>query len=484
MATIGSLGIGSGLDLNGLLDKIAAGESAPLNAIKTRQGAYSAKLSAYGTLQSLLGTLESAAGKLGDASFMGGFKATSSAAGVLAASADSTAAAGTYAVDITRLAQAQSLVSQRVASTTAAIGAEAATLTIDFGAVGAPFTPNAAKTPITVNLAAGKTSLVDVRDAINAAAGGAVSATIINDGTGNRLVLASTATGSNSSMRVTVGAVGAGLVNADLQALVGYDPDGAQALQQTVAAQDAALTVNGIGIASASNTVAGSIQGVTLTLASTGASSVEVARDTGAVTSAINAFVDAYNKLTARLKDLSAYKTDQKGTGPLLGDATARAVETRLRASLFAPQAGQVGDPALLSQVGISFETDGTLTVKSAALEAALSANYSGVARLFTGGTNPVSTGVAAGFCAAIDTLTADNAGENTDGLLTLAMAGARKSLSSLDKDYETAQSRIDARMEIYRAQFKQLDLIMSSMSATSSYLTQQFPAKQATQGS
>ena len=478
MATIGSLGVGSGLDLNGLLDKIAAAEKAPLNAIKARQGSYNAKLSAYGTLQSLIDTLKSAATKLGDAGFMGGFKSTSSATGVLTSSADSTAAAGSYTVNVTALAKAQSLVSQRVADTAADIGADAATLTIDFGVAGAPFVPNTAKTAVSVSLEAGKTSLSDIRDAINKAAGGAVSASIVNDGAGSRLVLAATGTGQGGSMRVTVAAAGAGSLNTDLQALVVYDPDGAKALEEKVAAQDAALTVNGIAVTSATNTVAEAIQGVAMTLVGTGTSTVQVERDAGAVSTAVKDFVDAYNKLNAKVKDLSAYNADKKSGGTLLGDATARMVQSRMRATLFVPQMGQAGDPTLLSEIGISFEKDGTLAIKTSTLDAALSANPMGVARLFTGGTSPLSTGIAPGFASVIDSLAADKEGESLDGLLTLAMSGARKSIALLDKDAARVQDRIDAKIEIYRTQFRQLDMVMSSMSATSNYLTQQFANK------
>lgn len=492
MASIGSLGIGSGMDLNGLLDKIAASERLPLNAIKARQATYSARMSAYGTLAGMLAALQGAADKLADPKFATGFKSSSSATGVLAATADGTALAGSHAVTVDKLAQAQTLVAAGVATTTDDIGAQAATLTITFGTTtgtfdatrqswetydsgtgtwspSGSFAADGALAPITVSLEAGKTSLADVRDAINAAANGAVSASIVNDGSSNRLVLSAAATGSKSSMLVAVDNT-----NADLKALLANDPAGVQNLRQTTAAQDAALTVNGIAVTSASNTVAGAIQGVTLTLADKGASTVKVERDSAAAQTAINDFVTLYNKLDGKLRELTAFNAGTKTGGTLLGDATARLIQSRLRSTLFEAVPGlAAGDPATLSDLGIAFQKDGSLAVNSSKLATALSTKPAAVGRLFGG--DGTAKGVADTLSAAIGTLTQDKSGDSEDGLLTLAVSGARKAVANLDQDYDAMEERIDAKLEIYRAQFRQLDSIMSSMTATSNYLSTQF---------
>lgn len=478
MATIGSLGIGSGLDLNSLLDKLAAAEKLPLTAIKTRQAGYSGKLSAYGTVQSLLGNFQAAAKKLADPAFMGAFKSSSSAPDVLGASADATAAAGSYGVNVTKLAQAQSLVSGGVASTTSLIGSGAANVTIEFGSItgtlddatgtyqpGAAFLADATKSAISLTIASGSTSLAGIRDAINKAAGSALSASIVNDGSGNRLVLTSGVTGQKSSMRITVDAG-----NTGVQALLANDPEGAQALRQTAAAGDAALTVSGIAVTSAGNTVASSIQGVTLTLAKTGASTVTVERDSASVKAAVNDFVNAYNKLQGKLKELSAYDADKKTGGSLLGDSAVRMIQSRLRAALVAPQAGEAGAPRLVSDIGVAFQADGTLAADATKLGAALSGNPAGVARFFAGATG--TTGLAANISSVIDGFNA------SDGLLKVATNGANSAIDRLGRDYDAMQDRIDAKLARYRAQFQQLDAVMSSMTNTSNYLTQQFARK------
>lgn len=492
MASIGSLGVGSGMDLNGLLDKIAAAERLPLNAIRSRQASYSAKVSAYGSVMGMLTSLQLAADKLADAKFATGFKSSSSATTALTASSDATAVAGSYSVVVDRLAQAQTLVARGVATTTEDIGADAATITIDFGSIGddpdvmapafafdaasgtyggAVFTADAARSAVSVNLEAGKTSLADVRDAINAAAGGAVTASIVNDGSSNRLVLTAAATGQKSSMRVSVAGG-----NTDLQGLLANDPAGTQNLKQTAAAQDAALTVNGIDVTSATNTVSGALQGVTLTLVDKGTSTVKVERDTAGAQAAINEFVSAYNKLDARLKELTAFNAGSKAGGILLGDGTARAVQSRLRSALFEVVPGlATGDPERLSDVGIAFQKDGSLLANSTRLGEALASRPEAVGRLFGG--DAAVKGVADTLSALIGTFTQDKAGETEDGLLTLAMSGAKKAVTNLDQDYDRLEERVDAKVEIYRAQFRQLDSIMSGMTATSNYLTNQFAA-------
>lgn len=483
MSSIASLGIGSGMDLNGLLDKLQAAEQAPLQQIQKRQSAVQSRFSAYGLLQGMLASVQGAANQLAKPDFMNAFKASSSATGVLAASADTTALGGNYAINVSKLAKSQTLATGGVASTSAAIGSAGATITISFGTItgtldpasqqytSATWTPNATKSAITVNLAAGQ-SLVQIRDAINTATAGAVQASIVNDGTSNHLLMTSTATGASSSMELAVSGDSA------VQALLANDPTSAigQSLKEIGSAQDALLTVNGMNVTSASNTVSGAIQGVTMTLADVGASTVTVARDTASVKGVINGFVAAYNTLASKMKSLTAYSPGST-SGVLLGDATARAVQQRLRSTMFASHTGQAGDPLRLSDIGVAFQKDGTLAVDDTKLTKALANNPTGVTRLFAGNDSADTTGFGHVVSSLVDTFTADPLGSDQDGLLTVAMAGATKTISSLGDELQRTQDRIDASMAQYRKQFQALDLVMSTMTATSNYLTQQFAA-------
>ncbi|WP_371873424.1 flagellar filament capping protein FliD [Massilia phyllostachyos] len=248
--------------------------------------------------------------------------------------------------------------------------------------IGAGFAQDGDKASGVVTLEAGDQSLQGIRDAINKANIG-VQASIVSDGSAEpyRLVLTSTKTGEKSSMKISVS--GEAGVDADpaLQALLGYDPAGAQGLKQTSAAQSAKLDVNGVAVTSDTNNVSGAIQGVTLDVSQTGKSNVTIAKDTNAVKNSVDAFVKAYNTLNSTMKSLTAYDATTKKGGPLVGDSTVRSVQTQLRGLL----GTAVGDGKLttLSQVGITFQKDGSLAVDSSKLNKAMTENFSEISGLF-----------------------------------------------------------------------------------------------------
>jgi flagellar hook-associated protein 2 len=316
---------------------------------------------------------------------------------------------------------------------------------------------------VPITIAATNNTLEGIRDAINAAKAG-VSASIVNDGSGtpHRLVLTSSQTGEASSMRISVAG------DAPLQSLLNNNPAGAQNLRQTMTAQNAQLTVNGIPVTSASNTVKEAIQGTTLNLLKTGSSSLATQPDTATVEAAINDFVKAYNGLQATANALTTYDKDSKTAAALVGDSTLRNLQTRVRQALTTPQAGGVNDLKVLSEIGVSFQKDGTMAVDSAKLKSALGSNLAGVSGLFASATGSTA-GYGKQLSAVVDNLT------STGGALKVASDGMTASLKQLDQQYTDMKMRVDAKVERYRAQFTQLDLLMSKMSGTSSYLTQQF---------
>jgi flagellar hook-associated protein 2 len=496
MAAVSSLGIGSGLDLNSLLANIKSAEQAPLVALQQQQRSYTSKLSAYGQLNSALSALQTAAEALAKPALYTGVKATSSATDVLTASALSTAASSSYALNVTQLTQAQSLATAGVASTTTAIGAGAlTTVTLDFGTIsggtldpatgkyaGATFTADAARTGASITIDASNNTLAGIRDAINGSATMGVTASIVNDGsaTPNRLVLTSKQSGETSSMRITLTgdpADPATAADPALSSLLANDPAATQNLQQTAAAQNTKLTVNGIAITSATNTVAGAIQDVTMTVAKVGTSTLSVQPDTGSVQSAVTTFVNAYNSLQGVATTLTAFDATSKSGAVLLGDSTLRNIQARIRSELTTAQVPDGSGLAMLSQIGVTFEKDGTLAIDSTAVKLenpikladALSGNMSGVAKLFAG------TGDVGGYGRQLSSLLTGMT--DASGTLTAATKGINTSLDSLGKQYSAMSERIDATVARYKAQFNQLDTLISSMNQTSSYLTQQFDA-------
>jgi len=319
-----------------------------------------------------------------------------------------------------------------------------------------------------VTIDASNNTLAGIRDAINGADAG-VTASIVNDGSGtpNRLVLVSTQTGAASSMRISVDG------DAALQNLLGNDPAGTQNLQQTVAAQNAKLTVNGIAITSASNTVKEAIQGSTLTLVNTGTTGLSMKANTSSVTTAINDFVKAYNSLQSTATTLTAYDADTKTGAALMGDSTLRNLQTRIRQALTTPQAGGADDFKVLTEIGVSFQRDGTLAVDATKLDKALASNLAGVSKLFAS-----ATASSAGYGKQIDALVTDL--NSTGGSLKVASDGVTATIQQLGEQYKAKQAQVDDTVARYRTQFNQLDVLVNSMNSTMSYLKQQFDAMNA----
>lgn len=479
MATITSLGVGSNLELGTLLTQLQTAESQPLVALEAKAKSYTSKLSAYGTLQSALGVLQTAAKKLSDPALFQTVTGTPSVSGILAASSTDPSSAGSYSINVSQLAQSQSAITAGQLNATTAIGS--GKITIDFGTItggtldpatgkysGAGFSRDATRIAKPITIDATNNTLGGIRDAINAADAG-VTASIVNDGSGtpNRLVLVSTQTGEASSMRISVDG------DAALQNLLNNDPAGTQNLQQTAAAQNAKLTVNGIAITSASNSVKEAIQGSTLTLVGTGTTNLAMKANTASVTTAINDFVKAYNSLQTTAGSLTAYDADTKTGAALMGDSTLRNLQTRIRQALTTPQAGGADDMKVLTEIGVGFTKDGTLAVDATKLDKALSTNLEGVSKLFAS-----ASGSTAGYGKQLDALVEDLT--KSGGTLKVATDGITTTIKQLDEQYNAMQTRVEATVDRYRKQFNQLDVLINSMNSTMSYLKQQFDAMNA----
>jgi flagellar hook-associated protein 2 len=394
MATISSAGVGSGLDVNGIVSKLMALEQQPITVLDQKEAGLQGKLSSYGSVSGALGAFQSTMAGMSYLSSFQAFSATPVDSNILSAAATTLAVPGSYAVTVGQLAQAQSIMTSGNATTNTAIaaGGSTTTLSFQFGTIsggtppvngvgtysGSTFTQDASQATGTVTITDSNNSLQGIRDAINAANLG-VSATIVSDGSATpyHLVLTSKASGATSSMKISVSG------DAALATLLAYDPAGTQNLTQTQAGQNATGTVNGLAISSATNLVSNAIQGVTLNFGKPGTTSVNVARNTNNVQSSVQAFVKAYNDLGGILKKMMAYDPTTKQGGPLQGDATVLGIQDRLRSMLNTSITGLGGSLTSLSQIGVSFQLDGSLALDTSKLQTALTNNFNDVAGLF-----------------------------------------------------------------------------------------------------
>lgn len=459
-----SLAFGTNLDINSIVTQLMTVEKRPLTLLAAKQSALDAKISSYGMLKSAFSTLQSAAEGLSKADVFAARKATIADGNVATVAASTTATPGNYSIEVSSLARAQVTASAAFAGgSSATVGS--GTLTIELGSYsGGAFTVNPDKTPVTVTIPNTATSLGDVRDAINAANAG-VTASLLNDGTGTRLVIASKEGGTANTVRITANdSDGDNTDSAGLSRLI-YDAStgGSSNMSEKVTATDALLKVNGIDVVSSTNTLTNTIEGVTLTLKNTNVgnpTTLTVSNDSSGAKAAVEKLVKSYNDAILTIKNQTAYNSTTDKGAALSGESTVLSLRSRLASVVTA----EIAPGVSLASIGVSVQKDGSLKVDSDKLATALD---NGKAKaLFVG-----STGVT-GLASKIDSMIA--AAIDDEGLIGNRLAGmddAKKAMKVQEERLNTRMDLIEAR---YRRQFSALDTLMSSMNQTSDYLTKQ----------
>ncbi len=464
--TISSAGIGSGLDVTSLISKLMDVERLPLTALTTKQTTLQTKISTLGTIKSSLSAFGAAAKALSTPAQLAPLKSSVADSTILSAATGTGAMAGTYDIEVQSLASSQKLLSAGYANTTDAIGSVDKKITIAFGTYGAgpTFTANPDKATQSITIDASNNSLAGLRDAINNANIG-VSASIINDGSTNgyHLSLTSVDTGARNAMQISVD-------DTSLDAFT-YDPTGGTSIMtQSVVAQDAVIKIDSTTITKQSNTITDALEGITLSLTKESTPGVttrlSVTPDTSSVQTAIQNFVKTYNDLNSAIADATNYNASTGKSSTLTGDSTLRTIQNQLRNIMSAPIAGAPSGSSTLFDVGVSFQRDGTLAVDSTKLSAALADTSKDLTALFA------SKGTNKGYGLQLDTLIGKMI--SPVGILATHVKGFNDSIADIAKQTTTLNTRLDAIEASYRARFSALDTLISSMNATSNYLTQQ----------
>ncbi|MDR2838218.1 MAG: flagellar filament capping protein FliD [Azonexus sp.] len=434
--TISSLGVGSNLDAATIVSSLMAIERQPLNALKTKESSFNAKLSAYGTLKSALSTLQTAAKALTDASKVGGFGVTVGDSKILGATAAFNASPGTYSIHVGNLATAQKNFSSPINS---GQSFGSGTLTFNIGG-------NAKN----IDIADGS-SINDIRSAINAANMG-VTATVISGSGGDRLVLSSTDTGTANAFSLTVASA-----DANLQALATANSDATL----SVAAKDANLTIDGVAVTSSSNTLTSALTGITLNLTAPGDTTITVTKDTSKTADAVNAFVKAYNDVISQMKTLTAYDVNTKTGAALNGEGTIRSIQSMLNNARLDTPADLAGSSSLyksLSALGIAITQDGSLQVDNDKLTTALNTSAVDVTKTLGAFGQAMSD--------QIDNII------GAKGILANRTDGINSTIKTLQNNQTSMQARLDKIQARYEAQFTALDTLMSGLNRQSNYMT------------
>ncbi|MDG2442558.1 MAG: flagellar filament capping protein FliD [Luminiphilus sp.] len=392
-------GVGSGLDIEGLVTKLMQAERAPKEQrLLSREADVTNSISGLASLKGALSDLQTSLAGANSLSTFQQKNASSSQATAVGVTASKAAPTGAYSVSVEALARNQSLAVRNVFSTTnETVGT--GTLTFTFGTTGYTSDSNnandtydsfaakagVASTSITINN--NNNSLTGIRDAINDASFG-VTAAIVKNGAGYQLLISSDDTGVENSVQISVSDSGDSN-NTDVNGLsrLAFNASaGTTNVYQTVSGSDAAYKVNGLSLTNPSNIVTNVIDGLTLTLNTTTTSSatVSVTENTSGIKAAINTFVAGYNGFIDTVDDLTGYNFATKKGGALQGDFTALSTLNRVRATLGAAANGYSGTYTRLAEIGISADSEGKLSVDDTKLTAALSSSLDNVAAVLT----------------------------------------------------------------------------------------------------
>ena len=391
---ISSIGVGSGLDLSAIISGLIDAERVPTESrLSNKERDITTELSAFGAVRSSLSLLEGSLGNLQSPTLFSNKKFSISDPSVFTASTDSSAVAGSYSIEVSAIAQKQSLATNAAtafADITDSIGT--GTLTVKFGETSTgpySFTQDTSKATqtITVSAANNNTTLSGMRDYINENDFG-FEAAIVNDGNGYRLLFTSDNTGAKNSMEITVSSDGDGIDtdNAGLSQLA-FNALAQTSVTQTVAARDAALSINGLDITRESNSVSGAIAGVSLNLLQADIGNkvnFTLSENPQPAKAAIEEFVTSYNDLITNLNALTSFDAETGTAGVLIGDFTIRSISTQLRSQISNSVQQLTGDIRLLADIGITTESGtGTLKLDSAILSDALDNSPEQVEALF-----------------------------------------------------------------------------------------------------
>jgi flagellar hook-associated protein 2 len=437
MSAINFSGLGSGLDTKSIVSALVNVSRGPINQLNKQKGNYQVHKSSFEQIKSMMESLKTAAEDFDSIKEIQSFKTSSSDEKVATITAEGNALQGNFAMEVTQLATNERRYSNGVASntTTGLLGTGSITL------------QQGSDTAFTVNVDANTTLTTLVND-INQANKG-VRAGILYDGSQYRLQLTGEKTGAANALTVTQTGLDIGLADAGN-------------LKQSAA--DAAFTLDGFAMTSASNTVTETLDGVTFELLQTGTTTVDISPDVDGVKEKLQKFVDAYNMVAKRVKDELAYggsRNDRK----LTGDSTLRTLQADLSSLVSSTVSGLTGDNALPS-FGIKTGASGLLEIDSEDFEAAMNADFGALKTLFVSDNDNSITGKAEETTNLVKKYT-----DFVDGLLTTRVKGLDSRIGQADEQIARLEERLVNYEKLLNKQFMAMEKTVAAVNAQSGYL-------------
>lgn len=450
MASIVSTGIGSGLDIAGIVQQLVAAEGQPVDArISQQEARAQAKLSAFGSLKAALADLRDKLDTMKTQTSFLARKAVSSNEEYFTATTSTDALPASYSLEVVQLAQTQKLTSGAFIDSDTVVGT--GTLTISIGA-----------STSDIEITTENNTLAGIRDAINSASDNpGIAATIVNADSGSYLILTSEETGVANAITVTQTGGDGGL------SALEYDPvGGLNSMTETIAPQDALIRIDGLDVMSDTNTFAGAVQGVTISVLqeSSGATAtLAVENDEETVRQLVADFVESYNAMIDTFDNLTSYNAEADQAAPLLGDASIRGIRDQIRRALSDPVTDLEAPFSMLRDVGVELQLDGKLTINDDELSVVLADDFVKFGQLFS-----TTDGLATRLYELTDGYL------ETDGIIESRTQGLTTTIEGFADDREALNERLALLETRLLRQFNALDSLLAQLTSTSNFLTQQ----------
>ncbi|PTU72378.1 flagellar filament capping protein FliD [Chromobacterium haemolyticum] len=441
------------LNVQEIVTQLMAIDSRPLVASQKKLDGYNTQLSDLGKIGSALSALQSAITSLSSGSFLQAFKVSSSDTSVAGVSTTSGGVNGTYVVNVAKLATSRQLVFDQFN------GADIKDAKTEI--TGAPselkFTINGKEQTVKLKDNPGdKVTLQSISDKINAEGMG-VNASVVKNGDNYKLVVASTASGTDNKFTISAGGTDSGSTSGST--LAGLTQS-STAANESKDAGNADLTVNGVQVSSGSNKVSNAIPGVELDLYKGGAgvsTTVTLNQDTAGIGKNLQSFVDAYNQVLSSIKDARG--------GSMKGNASILSIQQKLQDVLTKsiPGVDPVNSFAYLSQAGIAIQKDGTLKLDQTKFNDALKKDPTAVKNLFG---NTSSNGIAQLLNKEINSLLGPS------GVVESSKSSINSRISTEKASQDALTARLAARQKQYIQQYTALNSTLAKMQASTNNLS------------
>lgn len=482
MATISSLGSAAGIDGEAIIKQLLTVESAPKTKVQTENSTLSTNLSTWGRIQSAFAAVRDTANALNKDDFWKATTAKSADDTAVSVTSSTSSTAGNYSVAVQSLAQSQYIASQAYGAKTDVVGE--GTLTIELGTFtdnpsappAATFAAKAAASAVNISIGPGDNTLEKIRDKINAANAG-VTASLITDASGARLVVRGTNSGEENGFRISVADADGGNGDGTGLSALAYDPSAdITSMTRSQKAANAKATINGIEVNSDTNTLKDVVDGLTITLKKVTDTATEskpieltVEQDLTSIRTGIDAFAKAYNDAIGLIRTQTMYDAESKTGGPLQGDSTAVGLLNQLR-SMAGTGTTASSMYSRLSDIGLQMGKEGTFTTNGTKLDKALKDNLDEVRKFFStaNDADPNAAGMGQRFYKMANQIA------GSDGSIAARQDGIKSTIKRNEKKIDDIDNRLTLVEARLRAQYTALDNNMTKLNSLSAYVAQQ----------